>query len=533
MVKIKKAGRVYDLANPAPTTTSSVPPTTAKTPPPPSFDNSIKYSDIQLGLGTPMAGGQPSPRGSMRFAPIPGTQPKATSSARDGKKPSEEASETTVSTTVSKASEGEIQEDVEMSDGRGDSDDSDYAESAPQTPVPAQKKTKRKRKRNEAAEARKRVVTPDTVDSGATHTDPFFDGQTPSDVDDSTVPLDYSLSQPRASSTPNRERSGSPDGPPDTPTKSASKRRCVQPAIRPPPPPVLPTSAEAGHKVRTLRKQLKSLHEEEASGMKLFEETIDENNATPEFLDAAVDACRTRLQKAVRNRKVPLPAGADNSREQALLADADSDVLSSPPQELVEIDYGPYPEIFGFDTPNPPKKLYSEEEIADLARALDKAYKERQDFYNQQQILFARMEKVRKQFHRVYQELEKAKVEEAEALLREARDGSRSGGATASPGTIHSSGGRGQLPGGRPLHKPSPSMNRIRQSLSAAELRSITQERPQPRAVSPGAIPLGSPPRGYNLRAAPKSTDPLETTPYVPYRSFEQRAEEIIKKRRG
>ncbi|KAH0433689.1 hypothetical protein CcaCcLH18_05676 [Colletotrichum camelliae] len=527
MVKIKKGGRVYDLANPAPTNTLPAPPTTTtKTPPPPSFDSSSKYSDIQLGLGTPMAGGQPSPRGSMRFAPIPGAQPKATSSARDGKGPSKEASETSVSATVSEDSEGEIEEDVESSE---DSDDSDYAESDPETPVRAQKQTQRKRKRNDAAEAKKRAVTPSTVDSGGTNIDPFFDGQTPSDVDDSTVPLDYSLSRPRASSTPNREQSGSPDGTPDTPTKSASKRRCVQPVIRPPPRPVLPTGAEAGRKVKALRKQLKSLHEEEASGMKLFKETIDDNNATPDFLDAAVDACRTRLQKAVRNRKVPLPAGADNSREQALLADADSDVPPSPPQEF--IDYGPYPEIFGFDTPNPPKKLYSEEEIADLIKALDKAYKERQDFYNQQQILFARMEKTREAFHRVYQELEKAKVEEAEALLREARDGSRS--ATASPGTVHSSGGRGRLPGGRPLHKPSPSMNRIRQSLSAAELRSITEERPQPRGISPGAIPLGSPPRGYNPRAAPKSTDPLGTTPFVPYKSFEQKAEEIIRKRRG
>ncbi|KAF9873355.1 hypothetical protein CkaCkLH20_09168 [Colletotrichum karsti] len=493
MASTKKGGRLSDTAKPA---TKKNPNAASITPP--KATTSAALTGIKLAPGTPLPHGQATPRGSMKFALPAASKATAPSSGRKNRNTVSPASSKTTSSTDSDQSQDETEEDEsqdEIDDNETEEDEteeedesesemSDETEDTPQTPVPARKGNLKRKRSAVASTDKKKAITPSTVATDCTNTDPFFDGDTP-ELNDSTIP--FSLKRRHKSSTPPGSPTPSDSDTPSTPTKSPSKRRRTEPAR-----PRLPSHAETVEKVKSLSAELKAVMKERKRLEAEYLLLVDENNATPEMLDAAVETCRARLQTAVTYGK--------SSVQESL---GDSGIFMPVYPDPYHASNHAY-----FDPPT--MVPYTSEELQPMKDALSKAYYKRECWYGDTRYLFRHMTALREEvMPRIWNDLQKARAEEAAARQRE---GNRS--MTATPGARPK---EVMLSGGRPLHKPSPSMARIRQALGqtpgASPGASSVASSATLQDMSPGTSPFGTPTRGHLGSPTLPSSPPIPWSP--------------------
>ncbi|KAL0933984.1 uncharacterized protein CTRU02_210783 [Colletotrichum truncatum] len=314
--------------------------------------------------------------------------------------------------------------------------DDEEVEEPFQTPLPVRTRKLKKQKLDGSVD---RVNTPSTATTMQSDTDNYLDIEIPT-LDDSTIPLSYSGRHRKATPPITDGQSGNESSTPSTPSKPPSKRRRVVSSRGP-----VPTHAEAVKKVENLTAELKSIIEQHRAQNELYEDLTYENSATPDILDASVRASRHRLQQALHEYKVAnciqrLPASSEL------------------PHEIIELRDSHHLAIW-----------------------------EKEKWYANTRAVFWRLSKLDREKSELWQKLQQAKSEMAAALQRESAE---NGICTTqqSQGNLEPI---GMLPGGRPLYKPSPALEKIRQKLEATK-----KEASEP-FYFPGTTDFGNSPTEY------------------------------------
>ncbi|KAK1988150.1 hypothetical protein LZ30DRAFT_699847 [Colletotrichum cereale] len=215
-------------------------------------------------------------------------------------------------------------------------------------------------------------ITPSTMGLEQSSTDPFVDEATPQD--DTPIPINLS-SAPRPKSPDLESGSSSLSSMPSTPTKAPAERRrpaSVKPKVT--------ALQEAAREARSVAAEIKETRAEYKRARGLFEHLTRDENATPEILDAAVDATNRRLVRAVE----------DDEKIQS----------GNPPRHV------PYPP----------------ERIPDLLAAVEKAEADRENWYAETRRLFWLFETIdRERMPALKLKMEEARKKEAAAKQKKDR----------------------------------------------------------------------------------------------------------------